>query len=109
MNLQRYHTIHSLYLHELDIEPNTNRNLSIKYNHNTGLDIIWESIEAASYCYGLYQKQDAICRIDTNNSIACILNLVQRQHTMKSIDCYSFSIELRIYELQCFRQNICFM
>ena len=41
------------YLDELDVESNTNGNLSIKYNHNTDSDIIWKSIEGASYCYGL--------------------------------------------------------
>ena len=66
------------YIHEIDIESNTNRNLSIKYDHtkieSSPSDIIWRSIIGASYCYGTYKNQDAIYRIaNDTNSIACIL------------------------------------
>ena len=57
------------YLHELDIESGTNKNLSINTNKQHH---IWKRIPTASYCYGKYQNQTSIYRIGSkqNESIA---------------------------------------
>eukprot|EP01084_Bolivina_argentea_P166333 288790_1 len=75
------------YLHEIDIESTTNKNLSIAYNHNkhnNNVDnIIWKRVVGATYCYGPYsinknEEYNAIYRIATpKESIVCILNTRQ--------------------------------
>eukprot|EP01084_Bolivina_argentea_P129025 227947_1 len=59
------------YLHEIDIESCTNKNLSNKYNHTKH---IWKRIKGASYCYGLYNDTNALYRVGGDDDcIVCLL------------------------------------